>query len=279
MQVLKPEQQKRFAILERTCIEGAAIFYMVGTALEEIKREQFYLSKGFKDFPSYCESIGYSRRHCDRLIADSDTIKMLPENLREVVQDARAARELSKISPFLRPAVLVEAVKNFAGKVSAAAISKFSPPPPKPKSGHLMSKPAANKGIPPKKAVSTAPAASRNGPKDRTGLPIPPEIQTLWNRSSDAQELLTHLSIIRGALRRAQDTKDILFVEVDFNDNIAKLNQVYADVQCAKPFAVCPACNGKLLSKSCICHGRGFVSEFYWKHNVTEETKKITGRK
>ena len=279
MTSLKPEQQKRFAILERTCIEGCVIFFMVGIALEEIKRERFYLSKGFSDFPSYCESIGYSRRHCDRLITDAEVIKSLPENLRDTVQDARAARELSKIPPFLRPAVLVEAVKTFAGKVSAAAVRKFTPPPPKSKVGHLMSKPAEAKPIPPKKAPTNAPAARLSGPKDGTGLEVPREILALWNRSDEAQSLLTYLSAVRGALRKAQDEKDILFAEVDFGDDLAKLNQVYTDVQLARPFAVCPSCNGKLLSKSCICHGRGFVSEFYWKHNVSEETKKITGRK
>ena len=123
-QILKPDQQKRFAILERTCIEGRAIFFMVGIALEEIKREQFYLSKGFKDFPSYCESIGYTRRHCEHLIVGAETIKLLPENLRETVQSERAARELSKIPPFLRPGVLIEVAKN-VGKATAAAIRKF----------------------------------------------------------------------------------------------------------------------------------------------------------
>ena len=272
---LTPLQQRRFVTLERVCIEGAAIFYMVGNALEEIKREKFYESKGFRDFSSYCESIGYSRRHCDRLIADADIIKSLPKNLRGVVQDARAARELSKIPPFLRPGYLVEAGKNLLGKVTSAAIRSLPLPPPK--VGHKMSNFVKNKGNTPKNTPPPVPRPPQNVLKDGTGLPVPPEIKSLWQRD-DAQELLTYLSAVIGELKRAQSAKDILFSEVDFNDDLAKLQQVYTDVKLAKPFAVCPSCNGKLLSSNCICHGRGFVSEFYWKHNVTEETKQTTGR-
>ncbi len=104
-------------------------------------------------------------------------------------------------------------------------------------------------------------------------MEVPKECLTLWERAGDAQALLTYLSAIKGALAKAQDEKDELFVEVDFNASLANVKQLYADLERAKPYAVCPTCQGKLFKTCLSCKGRGFVSQFYWSNIVSQEVK------
>lgn len=262
---------KRFEVLEKICTDGRAVFFMVALALEEIKREKFYEESGFKTFPEYCESIGYSRRHVNQMIADATTLKELPENLRNLVQSERAARELGKIPEILRVAVVSEASSGGTKPVTAAGIKRLAPPPPQKAREPL----APRASTPPPKAAAKSVKPARTVILDGTGLEVPPASLTLWNRMPEVQQLLTMLSAVRGALRKAQEDKDALYAEVDFTDSLAKLNQVYVDVQTAKPFAVCHSCNGKIPTKSCACKGRGFVSEFYWKHAVPAEVRKM----
>lgn len=108
---------------------------------------------------------------------------------------------------------------------------------------------------------------------DATGWPIPTQLIPLWKRADEVQELLTALSRVRGALRAAQDEKDILFAEVNFSSALSQLDQAWTDIKTAKPFAVCPSCQGQLPDKCTFCRGRGFVSEFRWKTCTTREDK------
>lgn len=245
---------------------------MVSVSLEEIKREKFFVSKGFTDFSAYCESIGYSRRHANQLISDGTILKSLPENLRSLLQSERSIRELGKLPECLRLAVVSEASAGGKAQITSTDIKKATPPPRRVAAVKASSPPPRKPSRPSQKPAGTT-------QKDGTGLSIPKEALPLWNRMSEAQEPLTLISAVRGILRKAQEEKDPLFAEVDFTNNLAILNQLYADVQLAKPFAVCPECSG-VDSKGCtVCRSRGFVSEFYWKHNVPEETKTLTGRK
>lgn len=126
---------------------------------------------------------------------------------------------------------------------------------------------------------------------DATGLAVPEEIVPFWDSAfEEAERLLTLTSEIRTRIKRAQDTNEPIFREVDHTDILAKLDQVYVDLKRAKPYAVCPDCNGipkggaTAFAKSgkiggCgTCKGRGFVSEFFWSHAVPVEKKTITGR-
>jgi hypothetical protein len=108
---------------------------------------------------------------------------------------------------------------------------------------------------------------------DKTGWPIPQKLVPIWERAFEVQELLTSMSKIKGALRGAQQDKDILFVEVNFASALAQMDQAYADVKTALPFAVCPTCQGNTPDVCQLCKGRGFISEHRWSTVVPAETK------
>jgi hypothetical protein len=125
---------------------------------------------------------------------------------------------------------------------------------------------------------------------DATGIQVPEEIIPYWDATfEEANYMLNIVSGIRARLVRAQDTSEPSFYEVDHTDCIAKLNQVYVDLKRMKPYAVCNECNGIPAGgadafsktgkiKKCQCGGRGFLSEHFWKHCVSSDVKKVTGR-
>jgi hypothetical protein len=239
MNQLTVTETSRLSALEKIIKSGEKTFIQVGDALTEIRDKKLYRAE-HGTFEKYCERVwGWTRKNAYQLIAAAPVAKCNPE-----VTNVKAAVALSKVPPPKRAEVL----KKIEGKVTAPAIKRASQPPQKPTRTILL---------------------------DGTGIEVPQHALTTWNRMAEVQQLLTILSAVRGALRKAQADKDILFAEVDFTDDLAKLNQVYVDLQTAKPFAVCPECNGKLLSKSCKCHGRGFISEFYWKNKIPEQVRKL----
>ena len=87
--------------------------------------------------------------------------------------------------------------------------------------------------------------------------------------------MLTTLSRVKGVLRTAQDNKDVLFAEVNYSSALSQLDQAWTDIKTAKPFAVCPTCQGQIPDKCTLCHGRGFISEHRWNTCVTREDKEF----
>ena len=87
--------------------------------------------------------------------------------------------------------------------------------------------------------------------------------------------MLTTLSRVKGALRSAQENKDKLFAEVNFSSALSQLDQAWTDIKTAKPFAVCPTCQGQIPEQCRMCHGRGLISEFRWNTCVTREDKEF----
>jgi len=261
-------------LLEKSCKEGRLIFYTVGMALGEIRDRKLYMLKGFKTYEDYCESIGFARRYCNQLIMDAETVASLPENLRKLVTSGVIARELSKLPASLRDGVLIEAAKSVTPKrpLSGAAIKKHSPtPPPRPATKPIAAAtPPASSAKPPAKIKPKAPEVL-----DGTGLEVPVEIQDLWNRGHEVQELLTYLSAVRSRLKKSHEARDVLYIEVNFIDVQSKLNQAYEDIKTAIPFAVCPICSGKTSRDCMACKGRGMVSKFYWDNCVAEEFKQL----
>jgi hypothetical protein len=130
-------------------------------------------------------------------------------------------------------------------RVTAAAIKRHLPPPP------------------PSQVL------------DATGWPIPTQLIPLWQRAGEVQELLTILSRVKGALRAAQEKRDMLFAEVSFSSALSQLDQAWYDIKTARPFAVCPTCQGQLPDQCTLCHGRGLISEHRWSTCVTREDKEF----
>jgi len=113
---------------------------------------------------------------------------------------------------------------------------------------------------------------------DATGWPIPTQLIPLWQRAAEVQEMLTILSRVKGALRAAQENRDKLFAEVNFSSALSQLDQAWTDVKTAKPFAVCPNCQGQLPDQCTLCRGRGLISEHRWNTCVTREDKEFRVR-
>jgi hypothetical protein len=113
---------------------------------------------------------------------------------------------------------------------------------------------------------------------DRTGLPIPRECLALWRRTSEVQEFLTQISRMRTTLAKAQEAKDALWGGLSYSGAIPELNKVYCSIECAKPYAVCPKCQGKLAKSCTYCNGRGMISQYKWDTSITREEKAMRAK-
>jgi hypothetical protein len=109
-------------------------------------------------------------------------------------------------------------------------------------------------------------------PVDGIGRPIPSTAMETWARRHEAQEVLRHVSEIRAAIKKAQDSRDILWAEINLNDMHAQIDNLYAQLKPLVPEYVCPGCQG--LADCRLCNGRRMVSKFRWDTVVTEIQKK-----
>ena len=261
---------QRLAELEKTIARGKKTFVEVGLALAEIRDLRLY-RREYGNFNEYCQKKwGWQRRYAYNLIEGAEVVRSLPESVRNCAQNEYAARELGKAKPGQR-AGIVQAIVDAGKPVTAAAIKQHLPPPP--------SVPTQPGGAPrtSQRDVPTSPMVASPPPPaavvDGTGWPVPTHLIPLWQRADEAQELLTILSRVKGTLRAAQENKDKLFAEVNFSSALSQLDQAWTDIKTAKPFAVCPTCQGQLPDNCTLCRGRGLISEHRWNTCVTSEDK------
>ena len=262
---------QRLAELEKTIARGKKTFVEVGLALAEIRDLRLY-RREHGSFSEYCrEKWGWNKSYAYYMIEGAVVVQELPQKVSTKVDTETAARELAKAEPEAR-AGIVQAIVDSGEPVTAAAIKRHLPPVPMVRAGGSATGNLANgdgNGRPSGPSLPPPPAAVVDG----TGWPIPTHLIPLWQRADEAQELLTILSRVKGALRAAQENKDKLFTEVNFSSALSHLDQVWSDVKTAKPFAVCPACQGQLPDQCTLCRGRGLLSEHRWNACVTSEDK------
>ncbi len=233
---------QRLAELEKTIARGKKTFVEVGLALAEIRDLRLY-RREYSGFEEYCrKKWGWTKQHAYRLIEAAPVAK---SNLQ--VTSLNQARELAKVEPGQRAAV-VQAIVDQGKMVTAKEIKRHLPPPP------------------PSQVL------------DATGWPVPTQLIPLWQRADEVQEMLTTLSRVKGALRAAQEKRDKLFAEVNFSSALSQLEQVWMDIKTARPFAVCPACQGQVPDQCTLCCGRGLISEFRWNTCVPREDKEFRQR-
>ena len=256
---------QRLAELEKTIARGKKTFVEVGLALAEIRDLRLY-RREYSGFEEYCrEKWGWKRAHAYRLIDAAEIVKLSP--IGDKIKTESQARELGKAEPEQR-AGIVQAIVDAGEPVTAAAIKRHLPPVPTQPGGAPRTSP---------RDVPTAPVVAAPPPPaavvDGTGWPVPTHLIPLWQRADEAQELLTAMSRIKGALRTAQDERDKLFSEVNFSHALSHLDQAWGAIKTAKPFAVCPTCQGQLPDNCTLCRGRGLISEHRWNTCVTSEDK------
>ena len=280
MTLLRDDQ--RLAELEKTIARGKKTFVEVGLALAEIRDLRLY-RRDYSGFAEYCrEKWGWEKAYANHVIRAADVVKGLPGETATMVANERAARELGKAEPEER-AVIVQAIADEGKPVTAAAIKRHLPPPPVRVGANGKSTPlptlspseAEREEIPTGKMPAATPPPPPSQILDGTGWPIPTQLIPLWQRTSEVQEMLTTLSRVKGALRTAQENNDTLFAEVNYSSALSQLDQAWTDIKTAKPFAVCPTCQGQLPDKCTLCRGRGLISEHRWNTCVTREDKEF----
>ena len=189
---------QRLAELEKTIARGKKTFVEVGLALAEIRDLRLY-RREYSGFEEYCrEKWGWKRAHAYRLIDAAEIVKLSP--IGDKIKTESQARELGKAEPEQR-AGIVQAIVDAGEPVTAAAIKRHLPPVPTQPGGAPRTSP---------RDVPTAPVVAAPPPPaavvDGTGWPVPTHLIPLWQRADEAQELLTAMSRIKGALRTAQDS-------------------------------------------------------------------------
>lgn len=276
VKVLTKDQEKRFLVLEKICVEGRAVFMIVGMALAEIKEHKFHEARGFEDFTKYCESIGYTRRYCNQMIISAEAVKDLPPELRKLVQSERAARAISALPSSLRVKIAVRASEDGTKAITSGAVKKLSPAPTRAKA---RLSPVRNAGGEKRPIPKREPAKVKEM-SDKTGMVIPAEIRDDWQEAHLlGNEMEISLSHVRQQVLAGRDEQGAIAIkamsELAFDSTLAQLSQAKMDVRRIFPHAVCPTCQGVAREDCIMCGGRGFISEFYWTKIVTKEVREM----
>ena len=262
--------------LEKICILGRTTFMVVGMAFEKVRAEGLYKLRGFTTMMEWYESIGYSKQHAIRLRRDALAVNSLPKGMHELIADEGAANELAKLPEPLRLAIVTEASSGGKKPITAKEIKKHTPVPVRNK---MASKPEPERpagSLPQRKPAQAAkpePKKAKVEVLDQTGFPVPPECLESWKRGIEVQHLMTYVSSIRAGIKQAETNSDQLWAEVNFGSVLGLTNQLYSELECARPYAVCTTCNGIIFKDCGDCKGRGFVSKFYWSNCVPAEAK------
>jgi hypothetical protein len=297
--VVRIRDDERLAELEKVIAKGRKTFVEVGRALAEIRDTRLY-RREYSGFEEYCQKKwGWTRQRAYQLM-DAAEVQM---STAVDISSERAARELGRV-PTEQRAQIVQAIAAEGQPVTAPAVKRHLPPPPmrrRAPGGEPAQIPAVD-GEPLTQNVGTAvptfgegsngtageEASTTTAPPppppppgqvlDATGWPIPTQLIPLWQRAGEVQEWLTVLSRLKGVLRSAQENRDMLFAEVQFSSALSQAEQLWTDMKTAKPFAVCPTCQGQVPDKCTLCRGRGLISEFRWNTCVTREDKEFRAR-
>jgi hypothetical protein len=265
-QVMRIREDARLGELEKVIAKGKKAFVEVGLALAEIRDLRLY-KREYSNFSEYCQKKwGWTKQHAYRLI---DAAPVAQTNLK--VTTLTAAMELAKAEPEDR-ASIVQAIADNGKPVTAATIKRLLPPPPTEKSNINVTLLGAARVSGSSPAVASPPPPPAKM-VDGTGWPIPTQLIPIWQRTGEVQEWLTFLSRLKGVLRAAQDSRDTLYAEMNFSSALSQLDQVWTDLKTAKPFAVCPTCQGQVPENCTLCRGRGLISEHRWNACVTSEDK------
>ena len=123
-----------------------------------------------------------------------------------------------------------------------------------------------------KKYPAPPPMPPPDKPLDKIGRVIPENVLATWERGQEAAAKIRAISQVRCDLRDAQEQGDPLYRGVNFSVVLLQLDQAYAGLKVAIPYAICPTCQGE-APKCRLCKGSGIVSEYVWDTIVPKETK------
>jgi len=231
----------------------------ISESIEVLKRKKLYMIE-YDTWEEYCTGHwGWTPQRISQLVDFDVVVKTLPEKVKQLVTTEASARALKPVPAAQRPKVLEQAQKaaqkDSNGHVNARHISE-----------------AAAKVVPPK---------PKETPKqqffDKTGFEIPENLHNLFLRTPEVMGHLQNLSAIRAMLRRVDETRDPLWLPVNKSMTGSQVDQLYAEIKQALPYAVCIYCQGRddTMTHCTACKGRGVLSEHFWRTAVPEELKSV----
>jgi hypothetical protein len=112
---------------------------------------------------------------------------------------------------------------------------------------------------------------------DKTGYTIPESILEDWNRADSFRSTLNELHKIKILVEKALENSDLIFREIG-KDTQIELTNSWSTLKSVLPYAVCPTCQGRKRDNCAACKGRGFVSEFGYKHWFAKEVIELRER-
>lgn len=250
-----------FKRIEKEIETDQASFLRVAENLIEVRDRKLYgiVADTFEDYVS--NRWGWCKQRAYQLIWAKNVVDSLPAEGKLLVDSETKARALAPVPPKRRMRVIHDAIevstngKPTAREISEAAVRDTKPEPPKP--------------------------SSKSEPKpevyDMTGWPVPEPLHKLFDRIEEVKGYLKQLAVMRGMLRRMQENKDELWSPINFSSLLLQIDNVYAEIKLAAPYAVCPSCQGRDQTRThcATCKGRGAISEFLWKNAIPEELKAV----
>ena len=108
---------------------------------------------------------------------------------------------------------------------------------------------------------------------------IPDKALPYWKRKQEAIEFVSAISKLKHRLSEAQNNKDLMFTEVNFNALQADLSNAENSLSVIVPYAVCWGCQGKLVESCRVCRGRGVTSKFMYQSASKKYRDMIEGSK
>ncbi len=113
---------------------------------------------------------------------------------------------------------------------------------------------------------------------DCEGYPLPDPLVPFFNRTKEIVTLNSHITYVGKMLKRAAESADMLFSEVNVTGLVSDLRSISLQLSCAVPYAVCYQCQGHPETVHCTaCKGRGFISKRLIS-TVPEELRKVRSK-
>jgi hypothetical protein len=124
---LTPAEEAQLATFEERIHQGLASFIEVGEALSAIREHRLY-RETHSTFEDYCrEKWGMSRSNAFKIMSEAAAAQSV-DNCPQI--NRGQARELARVEPEQRQAVVEKAIQATGGKLTAAAIKEAAKPEP-----------------------------------------------------------------------------------------------------------------------------------------------------
>lgn len=226
---------------ESVIAAGKTTFVAVGQALTAIRENRLYRST-HETFEAYCqEKWGWSRQRASQMIQASAVVKQLPESVSTRVDNEKTARVLAKVPEEKRAEVVEKASKN-------------------------------GQKVTPKSIKAVAEAEVEPAIEDVDKIQVPTGVVPLWLAAKeDIGGVLLAITRIKSKVQQAMDDNLPHWRQANCNAVVADLGKVYTAISAAKPYAVCPQCQGHPEVQKCrLCLGVGYVGKF--RYQATPKT-------